>query len=64
MNWSSLLQAVLTLVITALLKMGLAALGVEIDEALLNTIVGAIVVWLLGLFTVDVAKSFAPNKFR
>lgn len=42
-----LLKAALTLVIGFLLKLALAAIGVVIDPVLFNTLVAAIVLWIL-----------------
>ena len=64
MKLNELLAAVLTPLIAAGLKYALAFLGVEIDAALFNTLVTAIVVALLALFGVEVVKSRAPARFR
>lgn len=57
MNWKDLLQAALVLVVSYGLKWLLALIGVTIDEALFNTIVAAIVAYLLALFGVEVARA-------
>lgn len=44
-----ILQAAFVGVLVVVLKAVFAALGVEVDEALLNTIATAIVAWLVGL---------------
>lgn len=61
---NELLKAALTLVVGFLLKVGLAAIGVEIDPVLFNTIVAAIVLWILAQLGVEVAKAFAPKYFK
>jgi Kef-type K+ transport system membrane component KefB len=48
--WIDLLKAALTLVVGFLLQLFFKAIGVEIDPALFNTIVAAIVLWFLTLF--------------
>lgn len=65
--FSELLKSALTLVVAYLLKLALAALGVEIDEVTFNTIVASIVVWLLtqlgyGL-TARAARGTRAEKF-
>lgn len=45
--FSELLKTVLTIVVAFLLRLALAAIGVEIDVAIFDTIVAGIVVWLL-----------------
>jgi hypothetical protein len=46
---NSLLRPVLVIVVGFLLRLALAAIGVEIDEAIFNTIVAAIVTYFLAL---------------
>lgn len=60
---NELIESVLLLVVALLLKIVFAAIGIEIDEVVFNTIVGAIVVWLmaklgLGLAVKGLAKVF------
>jgi len=57
MNWNSLLQAALTLVVAFFLRWFFAAIAIELDEGLFAAIVAAIVAWLLGLFGVEVARA-------
>lgn len=64
MSFNELLAAVLTVVVGYLLKLGLAAVGVEIDAALFNTLVSAIVVYLLALFGVNAAKAAGVRGLR
>ena len=45
--FSELLKTVLTIVIAFLLRLAFAAIGVEIDIVIFDTIVAGIVVWLL-----------------
>ena len=61
---SELLKSVLVVVVAWLLKLGLAAIGVEIDPVLFNTIVTGIVVWILAHLGVEVAKSLMPKTFK
>jgi hypothetical protein len=57
MNWSELLQSALTLVVAFAVRWFLGVIGVQIDDALFASLVGAIVVWLLALFGVQVARA-------
>ena len=50
MDWSHLLQAALTLVVSFAVKWFFAQIGVSMDDASFAAFVGAIVTWLLGLF--------------
>ena len=61
---NELLKAALVLVISFALKYGLGAIGVSIDEALFNTLVSAIVAYVLALFGVEVARARAPKYFK
>jgi len=61
---NELLKAALVLVVSFLLRFVLTAIGVQIDEVLFNTIVSAIVVWVLAQLGVEAAKSFAPKYFK
>jgi len=57
MNWKELLQAALSLVVAFALRWLLVAIGVELDEGVFIALVAGIVVWLLGLFGVEVARA-------
>lgn len=61
---NELLKAALVLVVSFLLKAGLAAIGVDIDPVLFNTLVAAIVAWILAQLGLEVAKSVAPKYFK
>ena len=61
---NELLKAVLVPVVGLLLKLALTALGVEIDPVLFNTLVGAIVVWILAQLGLEAAKAKAPKYFK
>ena len=58
MTWQELLQSALTLVVAFGVRWFLTLIGVEIDPTLFATIVAGIVVWLLGLFGVEVLRGF------
>lgn len=61
---SELLKSVLVLGIAFLLRFVLVAIGVEIDEVTFNTIVAAIVAYVLALVGVEAARKAAPNTFK
>lgn len=61
---TELLRSILVVVIAFLLKLFLAAIGVQIDDVLFNTLVAAIVVWILHLLGLEVAARFAPHLFK
>ena len=61
---TELLKSVLVLVIAFALRFVFAAIGVEIDEVTFNTIVAAIVVWVLTQLGVETAKRAAPKTFK
>jgi uncharacterized protein YacL len=61
---NELLKAALVLVISFLLRAVLTALGVDIDPELFNTIVAAIVAYVLAAFGVEVARAKAPKFFK
>jgi hypothetical protein len=61
---AELLKSVLTVIVAFLLKLGLQAIGVEIDSALFNTIVAAIVIYFLTLAGYGVGNKFAPRFFK
>jgi len=61
---NELLKAALVLVVSFALRVGLAAIGIEIDPVLFNTIVAGIVAWILAQFGVEVAKAVAPKYFK
>jgi len=56
MDWKTLLQAALVLVVRFLLVWFFALIQVEIDPVLLDTIVAAIVAYLLALFGIEVLR--------
>lgn len=62
--WSETLKLVLAVVIGALLRIALVAIGVEIDEALFNTIVAGIVVWIATQLGLETAHRVAPRYFN
>ena len=57
MSWQELLQAALTLVVAFGVRWFFGLVGFEIDDALFNTLVAAIVVYLLQLFGVEVLRA-------
>lgn len=61
---NELLKAALVLVVGFALKTLLAAIGVEIDPELFNTLVAAIVTYILALLGVEAAKAKAPGYFK
>lgn len=61
--FENLLRSVLLLVIAALLKLALDALGVTIDEATFNSIVAAIVAVILSLLGVEAVRKVKPSLF-
>jgi branched-subunit amino acid transport protein AzlD len=61
---SEILAPVLTIVIGFLLRKALKSLKVDIDEKTFNTLVAAIVVYLLVLVGVDTARALAPAYFQ
>lgn len=62
--FTELLKSALVLVVSFAVRALLAALNVAIDEALFNTLVAAIVAWLLAQFGVEAARAYAPNRFK
>ena len=60
---NELLKSILVPVVAVALKFALAALGVEIDPVLFNTLVTAIVVFILAQFGLELAARVAPNTF-
>jgi uncharacterized protein YacL len=62
--FNELLRSALVLIVAFLLRAALVALGVEIDVALFNTIVAAIVAYVLAAFGVEVAQAKAPKLFK
>ena len=62
--WNEVLRGVLAIVIGALLKLLLAAIGVEIDDVLFNTLVAAIVTWIIVQLGLEAAKAMAPRYFK
>jgi hypothetical protein len=61
---NELLKAALVLVVSFALRVGLAAIGIEIDPVLFNTLVSAIVVWILAQLGLETAKYLAPKHFK
>jgi len=61
---NELIKGVLALVIGAGLKLLLAAIGVEIDPVLFNTIVAAIVLWIMIHLGLETAKAALPRYFK
>jgi ribosomal protein L12E/L44/L45/RPP1/RPP2 len=61
---NELLKSALVLVVSFALKVVLTALGVDIDPELFNTLVAAIVAWVLAQLGVEVAKAKAPKYFK
>jgi hypothetical protein len=60
---NELLKSVLLVVVSYALKLALAALGVQIDDVLFNTIVAAVVAYVLSLLGLGIAAKFAPKYF-
>ena len=58
-----LLKAVLVPVVAVVLKYALTLIGVQIDDTLFNTLVLAIVTYLLSLIGYEVARAKAPKYF-
>lgn len=63
MDWSQLLQAALLLVVRFVVVWFFGLIQVQIDEASLNVLVGAIVAYLLAAFGVSTAR-FALRNTR
>ena len=63
MTWQELLQAALTLVVAFAVRWFFSLIGFEIDDAIFNTLVAAIVVYLLQLFGVEVLRGIR-NGFK
>lgn len=70
-DWKNLIAGVLTLVIAAGLKALFALIGFQIDEALFNTLVAAIVAFIMAQFLTNEAnhlfvklgyRGFLPDK--
>jgi len=51
MDWKELLQAALTLVVAFGVRWFFSLIGFELDEATFIALVGAIVAYLMGIFT-------------
>lgn len=58
---NDLIKSALVLLVSFAVRWFFAQIGVQIDDASFNTLVGAIVVWLLGLFGWNLTKA-ALNK--
>lgn len=61
---TELLRSVLLLVVAFLLRIVLEAIGVALDDVTFNTIVAALVAWILTNLGVEGARRAAPNTFR
>jgi hypothetical protein len=61
---NEVIRGVLAIVIGAILKLVLVAIGVEIDPILFNTLVAAIVVWIMIQLGFETAKAMAPRYFK
>lgn len=61
---NELIKSVLVVVVAFALKLALAAIGVEIDEVLFNTLVAAVVVWVLQALGIEVLQAVAPRYFK
>jgi uncharacterized protein YacL len=61
---NELLKAALVLVVSFAIRWFLALIGVEIDPELFNTLVAAIVTYLLALLGLEAAKAKAPKYFK
>jgi hypothetical protein len=57
-------QSALVVILAWLLKLGAAALGLEIDDATLHTLAGVIVVYILSKLGVPLLRKFAPGLVR
>lgn len=57
------LKSVLVIVVGFAIKFALNAVGVEIDPVLFNTLVAAIVAWILAQLGMEAAYKFAPRTF-
>lgn len=55
-----IVQGALVILLAWLLKLGAAALGLEIDEATLNTLAGVLVVFILSKLGVPVVRKLFP----
>jgi uncharacterized protein YacL len=61
---NELLKAALVLVVSFAIRWFLTLIGVEIDPELFNTLVAAIVTYLLALLGLEAAKAKAPKYFK
>jgi len=61
---NEVLKGVLTILVGAALQFVFKAIGVEIDPVLFNTIVGAIVLWILIHLGLETAMYLAPRYFK
>lgn len=61
---NELLKSALVLLVSFALRAILSALNVAIDESLFNTLVAAIVAFVLAQFGVEVARAYAPARFQ
>ena len=61
---TELLRSILILLVAFLLRLALVAIGVAIDEVTFNTIVAAIVAYVLAALGVEAARAKYPNQFK
>jgi hypothetical protein len=57
-------QGALVVILATLLKLGANALGMEIDDATLNTLAGIIVVWLVAKFGLLLSYRLFPKAVK
>ena len=55
------IKAALVVLLAAALKWAADALGIPLDDAIINSLAGALVIYFLSLFGVDVARKAAPK---
>lgn len=61
---NEVIRGVLAIIIGAVLKLVLVAIGVEIDDVLFNTLVAAIVLWIMVQLGLEGARAIAPRYFK
>ena len=65
MNWQELVASALTIGVAFAVRWFFSLIGFELDDALFNALVGAIVVYLLHLFGIEIlragVRAFAPR---
>jgi hypothetical protein len=62
--FNELIKGVLVVVVAFALKAFLAAVAVEIDEVLFNTLVAGIVVWIMTALGLEGLRAIAPRFFK